>query len=34
METPMFYMATAGVLGVLAIRTFQDREDVRSGEDE
>lgn len=33
METPLFYMATAGVLGVLGIRTFMDKDDVRSDED-
>ena len=34
MATPMFYMATAGLLGVLALRTFQSKEDVRGSDDE
>lgn len=29
MGEPMFYMATAGLLGVLAYRTFFAKEDVR-----
>lgn len=29
MAEPMFYIATAGVLAVLAYRTFSTREDVR-----
>lgn len=29
MAEPMFYIATAGMLGVLAYRTFSTKEDVR-----
>ena len=32
MAEPMFYIATAGLLGVLTYRTFSTREDVRDSE--
>lgn len=34
MAEPMFYMATAGILGVLAYRIFFPSEDVRDNENE
>lgn len=34
MATPVFYIATAGLLGVLALRTFRYKEDVRGSDDE
>ena len=34
MAEPMFYMATAGLLGVLAYRTFFASEDVRDSDKE
>jgi len=33
MGQTMFYMATAGLVGVLAFRAFFEREDIRDGND-